>query len=417
MLSFLKKILGLDKKHYEKEKQLLISGTAEERQKIAADTHTHPEALYYLAKDADENVRRAVAINKSTPVQASALLANDKSTDVRLALAARLVELLPNLSEEKHSQLYAFAVQALGVLAQDEVLKIRAALATALKDHAKAPPKVVGRLARDVEREVSEPILRFCVALSDDDLLEILADHPALWAISAVAERQKVSARVSESIIDTNDATAGKALIRNPGAVFTEELLQKIIDRSRDCPDWQEDIAVRRELSLDLAQKLAGFVGQKVLDVLKKREDFDPATRAEIADIVRRRIDFNRPGSVFEASESKVERYAKAGNITPGVITDALAWQDHKFVQLALAHLSKIHPVVVEKMLGSGSAKPIIALCWKAQLGMRVAIELQRSYARLAPKDFMYAKGGTDYPMTAPEIKWQLDFYGVDISK
>jgi uncharacterized protein (DUF2336 family) len=417
MLNFLKKIVGLDKKHYEKEKLLLIRGTAEERQKIAADTHTHPEALYYLAKDADENVRRAVAINKSTPVQASALLANDKSTDVRLALAARLVELLPGLSEEKHSQLYAFAVQALGVLAQDEVLKIRSALATALKDHAKAPPKVVGRLARDVEREVSEPILRFCVALSDADLLEILGDHPDAWAISAIAARPKVSVPVSEAVINTEDVPASKVLIGNKGAAFTDELLVKIIDRSKDYPDWHEDIAVRHELSLDLARKLAGIVSQKVLDVLEKRNDFDPVTRAEIAEIVKRRIDYNRPGSSVESTESRIERYIKAGNLTGGIITDALAWQDHKFVQQGLAHLSKIHPLVVEKMLGSGSAKPIIALCWKAQLPMRVAIELQRNYARLSPKDFMYAKGGTDYPMTAPEIKWQLDFYGVDVKK
>ena len=415
MFGFIKKLIGLDKKVYEKQKTLLINGTPEERQKIAEDTGTHPEALYYLAKDTDPNVRRAVAVNRSTPVQASTLLANDKSTDVRLALAARLVDLLPGLSEEKHSQLYAFAVQALGVLAQDEVLKIRSALSSALKDHAKAPPKVVGRLARDVEREVSEPILRFCVALSDEDLLEILGDHPEAWAISAIAGRPKVSAPVSDAVVNTGDVPAGKVLIGNKGAVFTDELLLKIIDRAHDHPEWHEEIAVRHELSLDLARKLAGFVSQKVLDVLEKREDFDPVTRAEIAEIVKRRIDFNRPGSQTETSESKIERYVKAGNLTPGIITDALAWQDHKFVLLALAHLSKIHPRVVEKMLSSGSAKPIIALCWKARLPMRVAMELQRSYARLAPKELMYAKGGTDYPMEPGEIKWQLEFYGVDL--
>ena len=197
------------------------------------------------------------------------------------------------------------------------------------------------------------------------------------------------------------DVPASKILIRNAGAVFTDELLHKIIDRARDYPDWEEDIAVRKDLSLDLARKLAGFVSQKVLDVLEKRDDFDPATRVEIANIVKRRIEFNRPGGAVELPDNKVERYVKAGNLTPGVITDALAWQDHKFVLLALAHLSKIHPIVVEKMLRSGSAKPIVALCWKAQLPMRVALELQRSYAHLPPKDFMYAKGGNDYPMSS----------------
>jgi uncharacterized protein (DUF2336 family) len=417
MFSFLKKVLGIDGAIYERQKSLLVKGSPEERRQIADDADTHPEVLYFLAKDADATVRRAVATNKATPVQASALLAHDKSIDVRMALAARLVELLPGLSAEKHSQLYAYAVQALGVLAQDEVLKIREALSSALKDHPKAPPKVVGRLAKDIEREVSEPILRFCVALADEDLLEVLSDHPAPWAISAVASRPAVSPRVSDAVINTKDVPAGKILIRNEGALFTEDLLHKIIDQARDYPDWQEVVATRKDLSLELARKLAGFVGEAVLNVLEKREDFDPATRKEIAALVKRRIEYSHPGGAdHESPESKLERYVKTGKLTSGVIQDALAWQDHRFVLLALAHLSNIHPIVVEKMLQSGSAKPIVALCWKAKLPMRVAVELQRSYARLQGKEFMYAKNGTEYPMEPGEIKWQLEFYGVDIS-
>ncbi len=41
-----------------------------------------------------------------------------------------------------------------------ELLKIRKALASTLKDHAYTPPKVAGQLARDVEREVSESTVR-----------------------------------------------------------------------------------------------------------------------------------------------------------------------------------------------------------------------------------------------------------------
>lgn len=417
MLSFIKKALGFDKALYERQKSLLEAGTAEERLQIADDADTHPEVLYFLAKDADANVRRAVATNRATPVQASTLLANDKSVDVRMALAARLVELLPGLSAEKHTQLYAYAVQALGVLAQDEVLKIRAALSESLKDYAKAPPKVVGRLARDIEREVSEPILRFCVALADQDLLEILSDHPAPWAVSAIAGRPTVSPPVSAAVIDTKNVPAGTILIRNDGAMFTEALLHKIVDSAREYPDWHEVVATRKDLSLDLARKLAGFVSETVLGVLEKREDFDPATRKEIAAMVKRRIEYSHPGGVdHESAESKLERYMKTGKLTPNVIQDALAWQDHNFVLLALAQLSGIHPIVVEKMLRSGSAKPIIALCWKAKLSMRVAVDLQRSYAHLQDKEFMHPKPGREYPMEPGEIKWQLEFYGVDLT-
>jgi uncharacterized protein (DUF2336 family) len=415
MFSFLQKLFGSNKKRYGQQKELLSIGDEKSRRALATDSATSPEILYYLAKDAKADIRCAVATNKTTPLQASALLAMDQDVDVRMALAARLVELLPHLSEEKHSQLYSYAVQALGALAQDEVLKIRSALSSALKDHAKTPPKIAGQLARDVEREVSEPILRFCLNLADEDMLDILGGHPQSWVISAIAARPVVSETVATAVADIGDAPASGILVKNKGAKFSPATLEKIIEQSRDYPDWHEALAVRSEISIEMAQKLAGFVNASILNVLEKRADFDSATRKEIVDIVKRRLEYQTQGAPYESPESKVTRFAKSGKLTAGVVTDALAWQDHKFVLLALAQLSNIHPVIVEKMLQSGSAKPVVALCWKAKLPMRVAVELQRSYSRLQPKEFLYAKGGTDYPLSPAEIKWQLDFFGVSV--
>lgn len=413
MRSFFAGIFGGNKRRYEAQKKKLAGNDAKSRAELAGAEDTHPEILYYLARDENPDIRRAVAVNKSTPVHASALLANDKSVDVRLALAARLVDLLPNLSEEKHSQLYAYAVQALGVLAQDEVLKIRKALSTALKDCAAAPPQVAGKLARDIEREVSEPILRACVALSDDDLLDIISGHPEPWVLSAIAGRPKVSGRVSDAVAETRDVPANTVLISNTGADIAGPTLEKIIERAREYPEWHAPIAARKELSVDLARQLAGFVGESVLSLLEQRTDFDPAVRREVAQIVRRRIEYSSQGA--ESPEARLDRYLKAGRLDAEVVTDALAWQDMKFVVLALAALSGIHPIVVEKMLKSGAARPIIALCWQAKMPMRLAVALQKDYAKLQPRDMVYARGGTDYPLTEEEIRWQLEFYGINV--
>lgn len=399
---------------YERQKKLMLSPDATERRTIAADREAHPEILFYLAGDQDVKVRRAVAANPATPSQASTALARDGDVDVRLALAARLVELLPNVSQERQSQLYAFAVQALGTLAQDEVLRIRKALSSALKDHAYAPPTVVNQLARDVEREVSEPILRFCAALEDDDLLDILASHPEPWVISAIAGRPTVSTPVSVQIIETKDYPANSILISNSGAKLDPPALQKIIEMSRDYPEWHGQIALRKELSLDLAHQLSGFVSETVLKVLQERSDYDESTRQEIAKIVARRIEYQRQSAPNESPAAKVERYVQSNRLTPDVIRDALAWQEKDFIVAALARLAGIHARVAEKMLDTRAAKPIITLCWKARLPMRLAVDLQREFARLAPQDIIYAKGGTDYPLTLEEIKWQLEFFGIE---
>lgn len=402
-----------DPKAQAEQRERLKSGDLEEIYKLATRTDTDPEILYYLARHEDARIRHAVAVNQSAPIHASALLARDKDVDVRYALAARLVELLPDLGEEEHSQLYAYTVQALGILAQDEVIRIRQALSAALKDYVKAPPAVVAQLARDVERAISEPILRFCVALGDDDLFDILSHHPEPWVISAIAGRPVVSDMISEKIFDTGDAAGTAVLLGNSGASLSALTLQKIIDKARDFPDWHQAIALRPELSAGLAQQLAGYVGEAVLTVLEKRSDFDEATRVEVAEMVKRRITYQNSGSGPETAEEKVARYVREDKLTPEVLHDAAVWEDMDFFYAAMGHRSGIHPVVVKKMMTSGAAKPIIAACFCARLPMRMCVELQRQVGKLQPRNLVYAKGGTDYPLTPEEIKWQLEFFGV----
>lgn len=414
MLSWLKKILALRKqKHYAIQKQQLESGNPQSWLVLAQNTSTNPEILYYLAAKGDADVRRAVAHNKSTPLQAAGLLARDSDEDVRLVLARRLLQLLPGLTPEKHSQLYAFAVQALGMLAQDEMLQIRRALSTSLHDYAKAPPPVVARLARDIEREVAEPILRFCVALKDDELLEILGGHPAPWAIAAIANRGSVSPPVAEAVIDTGDVAATTALVSNPGARLSESALQSVVERAKEHPEWHRPVAVRHELSAELARQMIGFVDRVVLDVLEKRSDFDAATRKQVGAMVKRRLSYLHDAPEGETQEQRAIRYIKSGKMTIETLADALAWQETDFVMFGLAHFAEVHPQIVKRIVETATPKPLVALSWRAKLPMRFCIELQQRLAKIPMKEVLYAKGGTEYPLTPDEIKWQLEFFGV----
>ncbi len=417
MLGWIKKIIGGRKVNTvsvetlrRQQRERLKGGRTEDLTALAGGADTDPEILYYLAKNNNPGIRRAVAVNRATPVQASTMLANDRDVDVRYALAARLVELLPELSEDKYSQLYAYTVQALGVLAQDEVSKIRQSLSTALRDYAKAPPTVVARLARDVERAISEPILRFCVALADDDLLDILSHHPEPWMISAIAQRQSVSDDVSGAVVKTGDVTATGLLLQNAGARLSGETLQSIIERARDYPEWHQPMALRAELTVDLAQQLVGFAGEAVLTVLEKRSDFDAPTRHQVADIVKRRLAYQRGR---ESAETKVARYIREGQLSPEVLHDAAVWQDWDFFYAAMGQMAGINPDILRRMMTGGAAKPIIAACWCAGLPMRLCVDLQRLVGKLQPKNLVYAKGGIDYPISEEDIRWQLEFFGV----
>ena len=311
-----------DPVRYEREKREARSGEVAQRMKLALSPRTHQEILYYMAQnDVDPAVRHAVAKNPSTPVQASAVIAADHDYDVRLALAERLVRLLPELSRDEHAQLYSVAVQALGALAMDEVLNIRIALSSALKHHAYAPPAVVSKLARDVEREVAEPILKFCAALPDDVLLDILKSTPESWVVQAIAGRKAVSEPVSIAVVDTQDTEAGKILLSIPGAELGRELLMEIVERAHAIPAWQEPLALRKGLPPQVAKALADFAGDHVRHILVRENLLDGRTTRQVAEIVHRRLNFSLASRAAPLSM----RAKAAGGVTSASVASSAA--------------------------------------------------------------------------------------------
>ncbi len=421
LLEMLKSAGKSDEKKYGREKEIALLGSASKRLSLARKASTHKEILFYLAEhDPDPKIRRAVAKNKSTPLHASAMLAIDVNEDVRLELAGRLVKLLPDLSTDKQSQLYAYAVQALGTLALDEVLKIRKALSSTLKDHAHAPPKVAAQLARDLEREVSEPILRFCTALSDKDLIKVLAEHPAMWASEAVAVRSKISAPVSRAVIDLGHSKAGVLLLGNKGADVTTALLQVIIDRAKEFPEWHEPLVTHRHLPPKMARQLSRYVDARIRKLLVDKGAYDLQTTEIVTDATRRRIhieeEINSSQSVDKSGNAarRVNKLLKEGRLNEEVISDFLAMRDVEFIIAALTCLTGGRRSDIARAFSMRTPKLICAVCWKAGLSMRFALRVQQEIGYVAAKDLIYPRGGTDYPFKPEDMAWQLKFLGLD---
>jgi uncharacterized protein (DUF2336 family) len=297
-------------------------------------------------------------------------------------------------------------------------LKIRIALSSTLKDHAHTPPKVAGQLARDVEREVSEPILRFCAALSDADLLDILKGHPASWAIEAIASRPVVSEHISEAVIGTDDVPGGVVLIGNAGALMAPGLLNQIVEKARAYPEWQRPMAGRAKLPASVAKELAEFVDASVRDILMNRDDFDDEVAEEIAAVFRRRMDFSQEvDTKAEPLETRAKKAIAGGRLSEDILSDALAMRDSAFVNAALAQKIGVPVEVGTKVFELKAPKPIVALAWHAGLSMRMALRLQKDMAHVRPQELLYPRDGTDYPLTDDELNWQLEFMGLKAKK
>jgi hypothetical protein len=401
-----------DQKRYALEKEQARSANVKDRLALAKNTNTHREILYYLVEDKDEGVRRAVAANPSTPVHASSLLARDSDVDVKLSLITRLTELLPDLSQDQYSHLYAYAAQAMGILALDEFLKVRLALSTALKDALYAPPDVVKSLAQDVEREVSEPILRFCAAVPDEALLDILQNHPEPWVVEAIAARENLNAPLSEAVIETDNTKAGQALIENKTATLSTHTLDDIVRRAPEKPEWHNALALQTHLPPRIIKDIILFVDISIQKLILKRIDIDDETRHELTDTISRRMNFliDEKGQKMTTLQ-KAEMMLKSGSLDDNAIRDALALREYDFIYHSFARKSGLSVDVIKKMLSIGSAKAAISATWAAGYKMRTALDIQKTISKIQPKEILYPKGGDDYPMTEKEMRWQIDFF------
>jgi len=390
---------------YEQAKQLSTDPDAKVRRSVAQQPDVRPEILFYLADDADSGVRRAVAEHRATPRQADLILTRDDDESVRERLAAKIVALVPEFSNEERQKIRALSDKVLDTLARDQAVKVRQIVAEALKDSVHAPLAVIQKLARDMEIQVAGPILEHSPLLTDEDLLEIIAAGPIRGALNAIAKRGQLSDTLSDGVavaalgnpgVESNSV---RRLLQNQSAQIREDTLDRILDQASRVPAWHEPLVQRPTLPMKAIKRLAAFVGRSLLEALQQRPDLDAATAKDVAKAVQRRLEAEGAG-------------AEAPPVGEEAIAAAIGAGKRDAVAAALARDAKLPAGVVSAILASKSAKAVTALAWRASLPMRQALQLQLRVAHIPPTAALNPRGGTDYPLTPAEMEWQLGLFG-----
>lgn len=349
------------------------------------------------ATQADKKIKAKAAPAAKPSLPNSTLMQIDPNTDLRLLLASRLTALFPAQSGQDVARLYAFVVQSLGTFALDEILKIRLALSTALKDYAFAPPKTVGDLMRDVERDVSEPILRFCAGLSDADLLDILRLHPAHWVLRAINEQGRD--KISPSMSPDGDHTMSA---------------EEIVLMAKEVSEWHEHKGAAPQMPAPVAAEMAEFINGAVSEILRGKGRFDTHTTQDVMHAFRRRMNLIDAHTKNTSSiPERIEMMLKQGGLSDDTIIDGLAVRDFDFVIGVVAFMADTQVSVIENVISARAPSPVVALCWKAGLSMRTALLLQQDLAQVSPKRLIYPKDGTDFPFSERAMIDQLAFLGV----
>ncbi len=402
---------------YEVAREALEKNQLAQRTELAGRADSPPEMLYYLANDESPNVRRKVAKNLQTPIQANIVLSDDTDDEVRCDLARKIARLVPGLPQDAQVKLREQMEAILEKLADDHLPRVRQIIAEEIRLADNVPKRISLRLANDLENVVRAPILEYSPLLSDDDLLQIMASGIVDGAMTPIAKRQHVSEQVSDVIVASLDVSAVASLLANKNAQIREETLDAIIDQAEDIHRWHKPIVMRPELPLRAVRRVAGFVASSLLNILLTRDDLDldKDTTEFLKKTIRARISTEELLTREEGPVPGVsaKQALDAGCLDDADITAAASANRGEFVIEALALKSKVPELLVRRIMDARSGKAITALAWKAGLSMRTALEVQKTVGHVSRPDLVLARNGTDYPMDAEEMRWHLQYFDV----
>ncbi|MDJ0683263.1 MAG: DUF2336 domain-containing protein [Alphaproteobacteria bacterium] len=407
--------------NYEEARTIAEKGDEAARRKLAAINSLQPEFLYYFATDSSPDVRRAVANNDGTPIQADVLLSKDPDQFVRADLGRKIGRILPDLSTEHNQKLSDMVFEIVDTLSRDAMPEVRAIVADQVKQLGNVPPRIVERLAKDAEEIVCAPVLEFSPLLSDAFILDLIAGGLRGGALAAVGKRQALSAPVSEAVAGTLDEEGVAAFLANQTASMPPATLAALVDAAANQPAWHASLVGRRDLTRGLISKIGAFVSRALLDTLIEDNVLvDEAMAAELrAGVVARleddedQLDSEPDEAEQEREEARARALHDKGELTGALMTKAAEANEREFLVHALALLTGVAGSVTRKVLTTKDAKLAVALAWKCGFPMDFAKALMVSVLGIEKHALAQAKGG-DYPLSEDEMAWALEVVGIE---
>ena len=118
-----------------------------------------------------------------------------------------------------------------------------------------APNEVVHKLARDDDIAVAGPVLTQSPRLTDGDLIEI-ANTKTQEHMLAISGRQKITANVTDTLLQRGDNRVFHKLAGNTGASFSENGFATLVKHSEQDEHLAEKVGLRLDVPLRLFREL-----------------------------------------------------------------------------------------------------------------------------------------------------------------
>jgi uncharacterized protein (DUF2336 family) len=141
------------------------------------------------------------------------------------------------------------------LLLKDAEKSMRATLAEHLYDSPNAPHDVIFKLACD-EADISARILQYSPVLTDDDLVVIVSKTAELLNLCAIAQRDNLSEKVTDALLDTRQEAVLSSLFNNKGARLGKNGLERAWGVISSNNSLLEVLARRGGLPFSIVEKI-----------------------------------------------------------------------------------------------------------------------------------------------------------------
>ena len=378
-----------------------------ERVRRAARLDTPAAALMELARDPEIIVRATVALNKRCEPEIDAILAADQDERVRALLGGRIARLLPDLATAEQSDMARHIHATLTMLAADEAIRVRVAIAEAISAMNAAPRALVLHLARDVAAEVGDQVVRLSPVLKDGDLLALLAMPTSPHTAESIASRKKLSSVVADAIVQQADAPTIRALLTNQSACIREATLDALIGRAPNHIDWHAPLVRRPSLSAQAVRALSGFIASDLLRILATRSDLEPNK----LDIVRLRMTAMSSNG-DDALIAKARQLDAENKLGEEALQEAIQTGESRALLAMLAVRSSVTLQMIDRVLELRSAKALVSLVWRCGFSMSLAAHTQTTICQFSPDTIIYPTSDGAFPLSNDEMGWQIELMG-----
>jgi uncharacterized protein (DUF2336 family) len=331
-----------------------------------------------------------IAASSSLIDELNTVIATGGATE-RLRILDRITDLFVAGSRGYSGTQIAVFDDILQELAADVELEVRAKLAKRLAPVVDAPPKVIRSLAFDDAIEVAGPVLSKSPQLSDADLIENVKMKSQKHLL-AIAQRLRLSAAVTDVLVERGDGSVLRAVAANSGAHLSLLGFDTLAVRALHDGPLALALGVRADLPRQIFLKLLEGASA---EVRVKLEAANPRASRDIKDVIddvatTMQEETRRASPEWAGNMAEATRRANMAPFTDASVRMRAHAQEFERTAIALAQLASVPLHVVERALLDKGDEMILILAKVAGCSWATTKELLVMYCgerNLRPDD------------------------------